>query len=192
MTYCFGRGWSNESGDYDWQPQPVSGSPRFTALTGGLRFTCGRAQAGPVYCWGWNQYGQRGDGTYDASPTLAGTTDAPTQPVTGNLTFKSIDAGYTWVCGTTVTDKVHCWGQNNWGAFGVDGPQINPDPVAMINASGLVFTASARGDMHSCAIASTTVVYCWGGGFNGQLADGLDGKLVELPARPTPEVARRR
>lgn len=45
-------------------PTSVTDSLRFSTLTsGGGYHVCGRAQGEVWYCWGWNEYGQIGDGT---------------------------------------------------------------------------------------------------------------------------------
>ncbi|NBT25752.1 MAG: cell wall anchor protein, partial [Actinobacteria bacterium] len=44
-------------------PVAVSGGRTYTALVAGGKHTCGLATGGTAYCWGWNRYGQLGDGT---------------------------------------------------------------------------------------------------------------------------------
>ena len=78
VAYCWG--WSQYGQVGDGTTGPVRLTP--TAVAGGLlfaslsagdsQFSCGRTAAGTAYCWGWNQYGQLGDGTTTnrAVPTL--------------------------------------------------------------------------------------------------------------------------
>jgi alpha-tubulin suppressor-like RCC1 family protein len=42
----------------------VSGVSGVVELTGGYYHTCARASGGTVRCWGYNGYGQLGDGTH--------------------------------------------------------------------------------------------------------------------------------
>ncbi len=46
-------------------PTSVNGSLQFTSLTSGVAYhMCGPTTAGVWYCWGWNEDGQIGDGTF--------------------------------------------------------------------------------------------------------------------------------
>jgi alpha-tubulin suppressor-like RCC1 family protein len=43
----------------------VSGITNATAITAGYEHTCALLAGGSIDCWGWNAYGQLGDGTTD-------------------------------------------------------------------------------------------------------------------------------
>ncbi len=67
-AYCWGANDNGQLGDgelYDFItiPVAVSGGLSFASLTAGGGHTCGLTTAGSVYCWGWNLWGQLGDGT---------------------------------------------------------------------------------------------------------------------------------
>lgn len=86
----------------------------------GTKFSCARAAAGSVMCWGANEVGTLGDGTFDAKtrPTLvAGLTDAR-QLVTN---------GYS-VCARR-RDAVACWGDNSFGQLGDSDPRPRSVPT---------------------------------------------------------------
>ncbi|MBT8335274.1 MAG: hypothetical protein KJO11_01640, partial [Gemmatimonadetes bacterium] len=55
-------------------PTPVAGDIRFTSILGGGGITCGRSDQGELWCWGFNQSGQLGDGTRNnrSLPTRVG------------------------------------------------------------------------------------------------------------------------
>ena len=61
------------------------GGLTFASLTAGAYHTCGLTSGGAAYCWGYNVYGQLGDGS----------TTGRTAPVAvaGGLTFASLTAG---------------------------------------------------------------------------------------------------
>jgi alpha-tubulin suppressor-like RCC1 family protein len=69
IAYCWGGNWSGTLGDGSSAnrdvPVAVAGGHAFTAIAsaGGGVHTCGLASDGAVYCWGWNQSGQLGDGS---------------------------------------------------------------------------------------------------------------------------------
>ncbi|HEY3381090.1 MAG TPA: IPT/TIG domain-containing protein [Vicinamibacterales bacterium] len=134
------------------------------ALAGGSNHTCAITNGGGVKCWGSNSYGQLGDGTttqrmlpVDVPALLAG--------ITG------LTAGTSHTCAVTGAGAVQCWGYNNYGQLG-DGTTTNRStPVGVVGlATGV--TAVAGGNYHSCALAGSGAVMCWGQNFSGQLGDG--------------------
>jgi len=68
-AYCWGGNNYGELGDGTTtiltrlSPGLVVGGVSFAAVRAGDRYTCGITAAGAAYCWGWNLYGQLGDGT---------------------------------------------------------------------------------------------------------------------------------
>ena len=46
-----------------WSPVLVAGGVSFAAVRAGGNHTCGVTAVGAAYCWGFNGYGQLGDGT---------------------------------------------------------------------------------------------------------------------------------
>ena len=65
LTYCWGAGMLGDGTVKNSAvPVPVATSARFLAVAVGVSHACGMTRAGMVYCWGSNQYGQLGDGSY--------------------------------------------------------------------------------------------------------------------------------
>lgn len=168
-AYCMSPTWAPDgtSGGsaYIWRPLPAP-SPSFRSFAGGLSFMCGLDAAGKALCWGDNSFGQLGIGSTAVTTGVV--------PVTGGHTFSALYSGYDWTCGVTVTGPAYCWGHNSWGVVvPVVGQQyVETTPRLRDVPAGVTFTAMEGGLYHMCAIASDTQVYCWGGGFNGQLGDG--------------------
>ena len=151
----------------------VTDSPplRPETITSGMSFSCGLSSSGEAYCWGFNAYGQLGNGTTTSRSTA--------WPVAGGLTFTQISAGgwesttYDYpghACALTSLGEAYCWGYNSLGALG-DGTNVSrlvPTPVA----GALRFSRIAVGAGNTCAITTTGDVYCWGYNNYGQLGDG--------------------
>ena len=119
-----------------------------------------------VYCWGNNGVGQLGDGTTNRNPTPV--------LVSGGLSFASVSAGPSHVCGVTTAGDAYCWGWNSSGQLG-DGTRTNrhtPVPVAGGLTGGLSFASVSTAGLHTCAVTTAGVVYCWGFNGDGQLGDG--------------------
>ena len=141
-----------------------------------------------IYCWGYNEYGQIGDGTDGLerpTPTLVNLPESKI-PV-------SISEGYGHhFCSVMSDGSMYCWGQNWHGQLGVgtrclgssyanncngDGGVSNPTLVQL--PSGLSAKSVSTGQSHTCSILSDDRVYCWGKNYNGQLGIG-NSSSVEL------------
>ena len=143
----------------------TASSQKFVQISTGDYHTCGLTSRGAAYCWGYNGYGELGDGT---------TSDASSpQAVIGGLKFASISAGYYHACGLTTRGAAYCWGYNGYGQLG-DGTTDDSDeagPQAVIGR--LKFASlSAESYYHTCGLTSRGAAYCWGYNGDGQLGDG--------------------
>jgi|GEM_PF-1017343 len=147
------------------QPQDVSGlTSGVTALAAGFDHTCVVMANGQMKCWGYNLYGQLGDGTFANHNTPV--------DVTGSITgVATLAMGAYHSCAVTGSGGVKCWGNNGYGQLG-DGTTISR--TAPIDVTGLItgVTTVAAGGNHTCAITPTGGVQCWGYNAFGQLGDG--------------------
>jgi alpha-tubulin suppressor-like RCC1 family protein len=147
----------------------VTGGLTFTAISGGSAHVCALDAGGAAYCWGWNVFGQLGDGT---------TTDrsSPT-PVAGGLTFVKLSAGYASTCGLTADGTAYCWGSNEYAQLGIGtltGPESCEDQrpcstVPVRVAGGRRWASVSVGQFHACAVTPAGVAYCWGSNVTGAL-----------------------
>jgi len=164
-----------------WRPQP-SPSPTAKTFAGGLQHMCALDGAGVASCWGANTYGQLGVGTTQGASGAV--------MVGGNLVFRGLYAGYDWSCGTTAVGVVYCWGHNSWGVQGavVGQRYVEPSPHPLPVPPGVTFAAMDGGFYHMCGIAADERVFCWGGGFAGQLGDGVPVAKFYNRSMPAPVV----
>lgn len=146
-------------------PVPVGGLPSgVQALALGMGHSCALTSAGGVLCWGWNQYGQLGDGT---------TTDRSVPVAVEGLTsgVVAIAAGTQHTCAVTTHGDVACWGGNAWHQLGDGTTTDSPVPI---HVYGLTSPAKsvAVGTGHSCVVTTGGEVACWGNNAEGELGDG--------------------
>jgi len=137
----------------------------FTAtlqIAAGYAHTVALKNDGTVVTWGYNYYGQLGDGT-----TTQRNTPAPVPGLTGVV---SIAAGYNHTVALKNDGTVVTWGDNSQGQLG-DGTTTNRlTPTSVPGLTGVV--AIAAGQYHTVALKNDGTVVAWGYNFNGQLGDG--------------------
>ncbi|MBY6241848.1 chromosome condensation regulator RCC1 [Methylosinus sp. Sm6] len=155
-------------------PLSVFGAGQAT-LTTGLAHTCALASPAGVHCWGWNRYGQLGDGSTSDHFTPV--------PVTG-LSARAVElaAGGSHSCALTINGAVECWGDNSWRQLGDSSARVRSTPAPVPGlTSGVV--AIAAGSAHSCAVTIAGGVMCWGRNAEGQLGIGGDPAFYAPPTR---------
>jgi alpha-tubulin suppressor-like RCC1 family protein len=147
----------------------LGGPPR--QVTMGELHTCVLNDAGAVYCFGANGYGQLG-----AGDTV---TNALPREVKLPGAAKSISAGYFHTCALLTAGATYCWGRNSSEQLGIP-PQAGSSPVPYMPMPTLVgglgsteVRAISAGGSHTCALMSSGGVQCWGANYWGQLGDGM-------------------
>jgi alpha-tubulin suppressor-like RCC1 family protein len=154
-AYCWGSNSHKQLGDdttayYRWDPWPVSGKHTYTSLVAGAEHTCGLLSNGTVFCWGWNESGQLGDGT----------TTIRTAPVevTGGRTYTSLVAGSAHTCGLASGGTAFCWGGTPMavGVWSVPAPSAMPAPtihdIRVANVRDTSFTVSWITDLDATGV----------------------------------------
>ena len=166
---CWGSNGFGELGDgtstNHLTPVAVSGlSTSVTAISAGNFHTCALISGGGVTCWGWNDFGQLGDGT---------TTQRLTPVAVNGLSsgISAISAGANHTCALTSGGGLKCWGWNYYGQLGDSTTTNRMTPVEVSGLSTGV-TAISTGGSHTCALTSSGGLKCWGDNNRGQLGDG--------------------
>jgi len=193
-VWCWGAQDDGRLGDgiidrLGWRevPREVRALSDVVEIEVGKNHTCARHRLGGgtagfrVSCWGWNGYGQLGDGTI--------TSNAFPQPVLGlPRDIVSFSEGYAdTTCVVLGDGTARCWGSSGFGATatGDGGRQSQtPSPSPVTDASGGLATgivAMCTGEFLSCALrtvgseAGAYSVWCSGADDVGQLGDGDPG-----------------
>ncbi len=142
-------------------------------LAAGSSHTCAALADGSVQCWGWNTFGQLGDGTVSFSGWPV--------PVAGLGGAAALSGGYAHSCALLADGSVSCWG---WNVYGQDGDGTTDEHLAPVAAqvapSGV--QAIATGSDYTCVVANGAA-QCWGNNYlrpawqrgRGHAAGGADG-----------------
>ncbi|MCE1174657.1 MAG: putative Ig domain-containing protein, partial [Propionibacteriales bacterium] len=145
-------------------PVAVAGLTDVTAITAGVSYTCALTSTGGVKCWGFNTYGQLGNGS-----TTSSSTPVDVSGLTTGVT--SVTAGARHACVITSTGAAMCWGQNTYGALGTGNTTDATTPTSVPGLTSGVAAITA-GAYHTCAITSSGGAQCWGYNVYGQLGNG--------------------
>ncbi|MDX6740857.1 Ig-like domain repeat protein [Actinocorallia sp. A-T 12471] len=137
-----------------------------SAIAAGNHHSLALTSTGTVLAWGYNAFGQLGDGT-----TTGQTTPVPTTLPPG-VTLSAIAANGFHSLGLTSTGRVLAWGSNGFGQIG-DGTMTNrTTPVESQVPADVTVTAIAAGFGHSLALTTDGRVMAWGDNDFGQIGDG--------------------
>jgi alpha-tubulin suppressor-like RCC1 family protein len=165
-------------------PEYVAGLHNVAQIVRGRSDLCARLENGEVICWA-----REPEGISPIKPTK----------VPGLRDVIDIAAGERHLCALRKNGTVWCWGQNISGELGdgtTDGTDIYHDRERPLPVLGLHNVRHiALGTAHSCAIAPSGDVLCWGDNGSDQLGTGVDlrdnpdpssGALEDLTVRERP------
>lgn len=168
-------------------PDPDAIGVHLTRVSAGGEHACGDGADGKVDCWGYNHFGQLGDGTNTHRLTPVAV-KAPE-----GVRLSRVSAGSYHTCAEGDDQNIYCWGNGSGGQLG-NGAQGNSSTPVAVDVSGLPagveLSGVSAGNGHTCAVGSNGSVYCWGGGPYGQLGNGEDS-FSSVPAAATPMCRKR-
>jgi alpha-tubulin suppressor-like RCC1 family protein len=140
-------------------------SIHFTSISVGDDQVCALDDQHRAWCWGSNFYGQLG--VSDSVCVVA----CGALPVTTDLRFTAITAGWSFTCALTADGTPYCWGSDdsdelgqttrppNTCAYNTASCSSTPLPVS----GGWTFSQIAAGLQNGCGVTTTGVGKCWGG-----------------------------
>ncbi len=117
---------------------------------------------GHVRCWGFNRLAAL-DTAVPAgcgSPFERGDCFRSATPVRGVSGVTDVAVGFAHACARTTEGRVVCWGDNYYGACGVENPHASDVTAVTTAVVGAVDVEAGAG--HSCARTEDGAVYCWG------------------------------
>ncbi len=177
---CWGRNGNGQLGDGTLtdrtRPVSVLGlGTNVVSVTGGENHSCAITSVGALLCWGYNYYGQLGDGTKTDR-----TSATQVQGLTSGVA--RADGSRSITCAVTAAGSAKCWGTSGYGGLG-SGIGVSTVPTDVSGLSSGV-TSIAVGIDYACA-ATTTETKCWGRNHYGQLGNNSTTNSL-VPADVTP------
>ena len=166
-VWSWGYGGDGELGDGTFgtrfTPGPVTGLSNVTAISAGTGYhTAALKSDGTVWTWGFNNFGELGDGTTNDAPV-------PVQ-MSGLASVVRIAVGIYQTVAIKSDGTVWIAGSNDSGQFADGGAFGRPVPGVLAGLADV--TAVSAGNRHVLALKSDGTVWGWGDNFSGQLGDG--------------------
>jgi alpha-tubulin suppressor-like RCC1 family protein len=152
-------------------PVSVPAGTTITAIAGGGQHSLALTSSGQVLAWGYNFYGQLGNGTTTSSNTPVAVS------LPSGTTVTAIIGGLYHSLALTSSGQVLAWGRNSEGELGngtttITGCSCISTPVQVSLPSGTTVIAIAAGGLDSLALTSTGQVLAWGSNGSGELGNG--------------------
>ena len=164
-----------KSGQFPCSPTPltVDGALVFKDIGLDQRDSCGLATDGAIYCWGFGDGGQLGDGLRTSSLK-------PVRTQT-DVRFRYLGRGQASnnLCAVSEAGLLYCWGIGGDGQGGNGTIDVAPTPTPVSSSS--TFREVGSGQDFACALAESGDVCCWGRNAYGKLGTGVAGATT-VPA----------
>ncbi|MDO9628657.1 MAG: InlB B-repeat-containing protein, partial [Acholeplasmataceae bacterium] len=172
----------NGTSDNNAHPTPTEITNQFTltqdetivSTSFGFYHSSILTSTGRIFTWGYNYYGQLGDGTnmYKTSPT-----EITSQfNLEAGETIKSVSLGRYHSSLLTSNGRLFTWGVNWYGQLGDGTTNDRSTPLEITSQFSLLederIVSISLGDFHSSAITSLNRVFTWGYNNFGQLGNG--------------------
>ena len=176
---CWGAGGSGQLGNGNNENSTMAvsvmdlGVVSVTSIAAGGNHSC-VIDAGAAKCWGFNDFGQLGDGSKESTSRavqVQGLSLGVTAIAAGGNHSCAIDAG-----------GAKCWGAGESGQLG-NGDNMNSTvAVSVVDLGPVAISAIAAGGSHSCVI-DAGAAKCWGAGDSGQLGNNSTQRNSNKPVQ---------
>lgn len=189
-VYCWGNNTYGQLGNSGptqaHAPMEVPGIDSAVEIAAGSRHVCVILDSpAPMKCWGFNGFGQLGNGTFtDSAAPVDVLRDGEGNVMQG---FQSVVAGAHHTC-ATADSRLYCWGSDTHGQLGngsaATDPQVFPS-FAIGSDQAVVRAAAAYGDTTCAAVIENgspfPKLYCWGDNAYGQANPNSSNPMEPSP-----------
>jgi alpha-tubulin suppressor-like RCC1 family protein len=159
----YGQAGNGSTGGINKVPTLVTSlNANVIALSGGGSHVLALMNDGTVWAWGWNNFGQLGNGSLTDS-------DVPLQ-VSGLNGVAKIYAGSNHNMALLSNGTVYTWGSNGSGQLGNNSTTNSKTAIQVASLSNVSQIAAGR--YHCMALKTDGTLWTWGSNVYGQLGNG--------------------
>lgn len=154
---------TDEDGDADSASVVITvHAGNWLAVTAGRFHTLAIKTDGSLWAWGYNDFGQLGDGTTTSSlvPLRVGM----------DTDWASVHAGGVYSIALKTDGTLWAWGLNSYGQLGDGTNTTRLSPTRINDDTDWLLVSTGR--VHTMAIKTDGSMWAWGWNPNGQLGDG--------------------
>ena len=171
-VWCWGAGSLGQLGDNTSSNRSspvttVAGGTNWKQVAGGSDHTAAVKTDGRLWCWGYNSFGQIGDGT---SPNAFSSRISPVTTAGGGTNWKQVACGFAHTAAIKTDGTLWSWGNNGLGQLGDNTIVNKSSPVSTVGGQGS-WKQVAIGYSNTAAIKTDGTLWTWGNGASGQLGD---------------------
>ncbi|OYW76315.1 MAG: hypothetical protein B7Z37_09475 [Verrucomicrobia bacterium 12-59-8] len=154
---------ASDSGQHPVPAQVQPGTQWISVAAGGFHTAAIRSD-GTLWTWGYNNYGQLGDGTTTqrASPAQVG----------ADANWLSVSAGYYFTVGLRTDGTLWAWGYNTDGQMGNGTTSSTGQWQPVQIGSAADWAAISCGSYHVLSLKQNGTLWSWGLNSYGQVGDG--------------------
>jgi alpha-tubulin suppressor-like RCC1 family protein len=152
----------------------VAGTTWKQVSCGGLHTTAIKTD-GTLWAWGYNFYGQIGNGTTALTIT-------PVEVTAGSTNWKQVSGGRFHTAAVKTDGTLWCWGQNAYGHLG-DNTSIDKTTPTQVSGGGTTWKQVAGGIRHTVAVKTDGTLYGWGQNSEGQLGLNNVTSPIRIPTQ---------
>jgi alpha-tubulin suppressor-like RCC1 family protein len=164
--------------------QTGNGSPPLTgiaSISAGGAHSLALQSDGTVWAWGYNYYGQLGNGSFGGESNMGSNLPVQVKDPAGTgvlIGIVSVSAGADHSLALHSTGTVFAWGDNEYGQLAIGNPIQNINLPRSVYMEGHFFLAGiasiSAGMFHSLALTSDGMVWAWGDNQYGQLGNNTN------------------
>lgn len=163
--------------NYTYIPIQVGTDSNWQNVKSGTGHVVALKSNGTIWAWGYNAYGQVGDGTGGDGSNF-NIKKYPTQIGTAN-NWQFIDCGFRSSFAIKNDGSLWAWGRNDYGQLG-DGTNVDKNTPVQIGNANNWYRVSISGDA-TLALKTDGTLWSWGRNVNWQLGTGQSMPNTNVP-----------